>query len=110
MKKRLISAIIAFVGLMLSPITWWNDPFVNIPISYITASIVAGFSPNLFYTSFLIFYWFSNLLGVLLLYKGGKGFIEARRISRSKQVIAILVYSFIIVLLSIYGIIKPIWK
>lgn len=101
------NVIIAFIGLMLSPITWWNDPFVNIPLSYLAANIIAYFSPKLFHISFVLFYWFTNVLGIFLLYIGGKGLVKTH-IGRKKQVITVILYSTLVILLSIYGVIKPI--
>lgn len=99
--------IIAFIGLMLSPITWWNDPFVNIPISYLAASVIAHFSPKLFSISFLLFYWLTNVIGMFLLYIGGEGLIKTK-ISGGKQIVTVIIYSVIILVLSICGIIRPI--
>lgn len=106
MKNKVTNTIIAFIGLMLSPITWWNDPFVNIPISYLAASIISDFSTKLFSLSFVIFYWLTNILGIFLLYIGGERVIKDK-FSGKKQFITIIIYSLIILLLSIAGLIKP---
>lgn len=108
MKQKLIRVILVFIGLILSPITWWNDPFVNIPISYLAASALTHFSPKLFHISFVLFYWLTNVLGIFLLYLGGGGLIRDKS-SRGKQVITVIIYSVIILLLSIYGILRPIF-
>lgn len=107
--KRIINGVIIFIGLMLSPVTWWNDGFVNIPISYLFSCVVVHFLPRLFPISFLLFYWLTNLLGIYLLYIGGGGIIKAR-ISGRKQVVTVAIYSIIILVLSIYGIIRPVLK
>lgn len=67
---------LAFVGWMLSPLTWWNDAFVNIPIAYALASVVAWVWPKSFLVAFLVFYWATNFLGSWLLLLGGRELIK----------------------------------
>lgn len=107
MKKNLLNSILIFVGLMLSPVTWWNDPFVNIPISYIAACLIAHINVKLFSISFILFYWFSNILGIFMLYVGSRGVVKDE-ISKKNQTFTIIIYSILILLLSIYGILKPV--
>jgi hypothetical protein len=33
-KKKIVGAVVAALGFVLSPLSWWNDLFVNIPIAY----------------------------------------------------------------------------
>lgn len=106
MRKDLVNAALVFTGLMLSPITWWNDPFVNMPISYLAASLLAFFYPKLYSAGFIFFYWLTNLLGIFLLYLGGKEIIKERESGR-RQFITVLIYSSLIFLLLIFGFIRP---
>lgn len=106
MRKKLINIIIAFIGLMLSPITWWNDPFVNIPLSYFLANFISCLSHKLFPISFILFYWLTNILGIFLLYFGGGGIIKGK-FNGKKQLITVIIYTFLILILSIFGLIKP---
>lgn len=108
MSQRITSGIIAFIGLMLSPITWWNDPFVNIPLSYICAIMVSYFYPKLFHLSFIIFYWLTNIIGILMFYSGSKGLINTTPVNKWKQILAVILYTLVLLMLSISGIIKPI--
>jgi hypothetical protein len=107
MKNKITSGVIAFIGLMLSPITWWNDPFVNIPLSYLFATLISYFYPKLFPLSFIIFYWLTNIAGILMFYSGSKNFIKSPSLNRWKQILIILLYTAIILMLSISGMIKP---
>jgi len=36
-KLKIKSFFIAVVGFVLSPLSWWNDLFVNIPLAYLFA-------------------------------------------------------------------------
>lgn len=40
MLKRMSHAVIFFIGWILSPLTWWNAQFVNIPLSYLLANLL----------------------------------------------------------------------
>ncbi|MEM4564232.1 MAG: hypothetical protein QXS73_02630, partial [Desulfurococcaceae archaeon] len=50
-KKRfgLIRAVVFTIGLLLSPITWFNDPIVNVPIALaLTHLLIKAFGKELF--------------------------------------------------------------
>ncbi len=77
--KGFSKGFIFFIGWVLSPFTWWNDAFVNIPLSYLAANI-------LFYTVHLNFkwlvvgtYWFTNILGLFFMYLSGKSIFAASK-------------------------------
>lgn len=108
MNKKIINTIIVLIGLTLSPITWWNDPFVNIPLSYLLATMTAYFFPKIFAVSFIIYYWLTNVLGIFLTQYGGKGLITSFNMSRKRQIITIIVYTIILLGLSVCGIIRPV--
>ena len=67
----------AFIGFILSPLTWWNDLFVNLPLAfgfaYVIGFILSPFVPVtvlLFIGLMAIGYFLSNMLGFLLMHKG----------------------------------------
>lgn len=62
--------ILFFVGYLLSPLSLWDDVFVNIPISYVLALIVKHVSPAAFLPSMILIYWLTNLIGFLCVRKG----------------------------------------
>ncbi|NDB77324.1 MAG: hypothetical protein EB141_17075, partial [Verrucomicrobia bacterium] len=57
---------------MLSPLSWWNDLFVNIPLALAFAWVVSLFWPSVFGASFVLGYWITNLLGFVLMQKGAQ--------------------------------------
>lgn len=76
-KKTIAGSILAFIGFILSPLTWWNDLFVNLPLAfgfaYIIGLVIAAFMPVtvlLFLGLMAIGYFLSNMLGFLLMHKG----------------------------------------
>lgn len=32
-KRKIGGGTLAFIGFMLSPLSWWNDLFVNVPLA-----------------------------------------------------------------------------
>ena len=109
--STLIKNAVFFIGWMLSPLTFWNDVFVNIPISYLCASLAVRFIKTDFLFLVLIFYWLSNLFGILMMIFSGKSIIEDKS-NRLHALITLLVtvviYSVIIIILNRTGILKPI--
>jgi len=55
-------------GIILSPLTIGNDPLVNYPISHFLAYLFYGNTPPSWV--FLYCYFFTNILGFLLMYLG----------------------------------------
>jgi hypothetical protein len=109
--SKFIKNTIFFVGWMLSPLTFWNDAFVNIPISYFCATISLRFLKNTdFLFLVLIFYWLSNGFGVLMMYASGKSIMrdKSHRLKALASLfVTVLIYSAIIIILGKIGILKP---
>ena len=102
---------IFFIGWMLSPLTFWNDVFVNIPISYLCAALAIRFIKADFLFLMLVFYWISNGVGILMMYSGGKSIMrdKSNRLHALKiLLLTVLIYSTIIIVLGKIGILKPI--
>ncbi|MGF1673993.1 MAG: hypothetical protein ACFCUV_09950 [Rivularia sp. (in: cyanobacteria)] len=55
---------------MLSPLSWWNDLFFNLPIAYFFGYLASSISPHLFLPFTIIGYWISNILGILMMQIG----------------------------------------
>ena len=107
-----------FVGWVLSPLTFWNDSFVNIPLAYLCASLVFGLAHFAARTSVkpdflflvLVFYWLTNILGLVIMFLSGSQMVRGEAFTKQgilKTVLTILVYSIILVLLNNFGILKP---
>ncbi len=92
---RLGWGLVAAVGYILSPLSPWNDAFVNLPIAYAASRLLRGLGvpgPLGFYLGYLA----SNLLGLLLLAAGAQGVRGAQgkgRISVWRLLLSSLVYS-----------------
>lgn len=114
MLKKILFTSLTFLGWILSPFTWWNDAFVNLPLAYLATGLFGKLFPGKFLITFLAFYWFTNFLGIVLMYVGS---ILLRR-SGGKQrygyagtiggvLVAVIVYSIISGVLIGFKIIRP---
>jgi len=70
MRKPVRGGIIAFIGYMLSPLSWWNDLIVNIPIAYGFAVLVSLISCQLFTPAMIAGYWLTNVAGLIMMHRG----------------------------------------
>jgi len=112
-KRKFHGSLLAFIGYLLSPFSWWNDAFVNLPLA-----VAFGWGVSLFYApafgaSVILGYWLTNLLGFVLLHRGARQMLPDRKPPpRPRQVLArdlvvSLVYTALIVLLVRLKIIQP---
>jgi len=108
MKNRVVSGVIIFIGFMLSPASWWNDAFVNIPLSYLISTLISYFFPVHFSFLFVAAYWFTNVLGLWLMHFGGSNLSGDVKKSTISQIFTIILYSALIFLLAKYNLVKPI--
>lgn len=112
--KALSGGIIGLVGYILSPLSWWNDMFINFPLAYAGAWMVSLFYKSAFGASFVIFYWITNILGFLMIHKGVSRVVGKDSSSRPYfrngflwDLLAALAYTILMVILVKYDIIKP---
>ena len=61
-----------FIGFMLSPLSWWNDLFVNVPLAVGAAWLVALAYPPAFHVAAVVAYWLTNVLGLVLMHRGAR--------------------------------------
>src|SRR5437763_11778691 len=71
-KRKVSGSVLAVVGFMLSPLSWWNDLFVNVPLALAFAWVVSLLYKPAFEISLIIGYWLTNVLGFVLMHKGAQ--------------------------------------
>ncbi len=103
---------LAILGYILSPLSWWNDLWVNMPIAYAAASLVQAVNTRFFLGTFIATYWASNILGLILMHVGIRGAATDKipSLSRSGTLwwLAIsLVYTAVIAVLVHLDILRP---
>lgn len=97
------------IGFVLSPLSWWNDVGVNIPLAALmTWPIVCLFkifqpvTSELYLSIFVANYWITNFLGVALMHFG---LMSVRKTPYSKMhintsILITTIYTFAIVLVA----------
>ena len=110
-RARYANAMVVFgLGFILSPLTWWNDLLVNVPIAWALASFWGGawFKP-----AFIGFYWLTNILGLVMMHISGMSLMRRKsklitRKSLLRPLIVATAYSFLFWLAMAFGAVKPI--
>jgi hypothetical protein len=112
-KRRIAGGTFAFIGYMLSPLSWWNDMFVNVPLALAFAWMVSLVWPSAFGASCVLGYWLTNVLGFILMHKGAQqmlreGSSQYTRRELFKDLAISLLYTLLIVALVKWGVLKPV--
>jgi hypothetical protein len=109
LRVRLRGGLLVGLGYLLSPLSWWNDAALNIPLAWLLASMVERLIPASFSVLFVGFYWLSNLAGFALLHLGGKELFGSYFAGRKwlTVVVTTLLYTLGILLLLNRGILGP---
>ena len=112
-KRKVTGGALALIGFMLSPLSWWNDLFVNVPLALAFAWLVSWFYKSAFGAALVIGYWLTNILGFILMHKGAQQIVSEipPRYSRRdllRDLGISLLYTALIVALVKLGILQPI--
>ena len=112
-KRKITGGVLALIGFMLSPLSWWNDLFVNVPLALAFAWFVSCFYQPAFTASLVIGYWLTNVLGFILMHKGAQRVVSEKQTRYSWRNLArdvgiSLLYTALIVALVKLGILQPI--
>jgi hypothetical protein len=70
MFKKLRGGFLLVIGFLLSPLSFWNDLFFNLPIAYCFGYACSLLSPDLLLPCSILGYWLSNIAGILLMQVG----------------------------------------
>lgn len=70
---------------MLSPLSWWNDLFFNLPIAYGVGYLCSLFNSASFLPATIVGYWFSNILGIAMMQWGATDCFFSDRPRNFKQ-------------------------
>src|SRR5262245_28764890 len=71
-KRRWGGGLLAIIGFMLSPLSWWNDLFVNVPLAVGFGWLIGLIHEPAFRPAVIVGYWLTNVLGFVLLHKGAR--------------------------------------
>ncbi|HWH68506.1 MAG TPA: hypothetical protein VNT26_03935, partial [Candidatus Sulfotelmatobacter sp.] len=103
-KRKVSGSILAVVGYLLSPLSWWNDAFVNLPLALVFAWGVSAVYKPAFTVSLVVGYWLTNVLGLVLMHKGAQQLLSDQekkppRRELLKDLVISLLYTGLIVAL-----------
>lgn len=103
--KKLRGGFFLVFGFMLSPLSFWNDLFFNLPIAYGFGYLCSLLSPNLLLPCSIAGYWISNIAGILLMQWGAVDVFQGQPKERNLKkelltgVVTSMVYTVVIVAL-----------
>jgi len=102
-RNKIIKGVIATLGYLLSPLSWWNDLVLNIPLAYGFAYLFGLISQRLFFPMMILGYWITNVAGLILMHQGIKGLAKTskKRYGRKefvKDIAFSVLYTLIIVI------------
>ena len=108
--RKAYGGVLFLVGYILSPLSFWNDLLVNIPLAYLMTFWVGYFWPQLMLPAFILGYWITNLLGFVAMKQGADHFNnkppEERQISWKKETFWVGVFTLIIFVMVQTGILQ----
>ena len=108
--KNILYKAVFFLGWVLSPLTFWNDAFVNLPLSYLMANVIIKFIPFNFLITVLVSYWVTNILGVMMMVLSGVKIFKAGKTAAQvflELFLTVALYSFVLIILNHFGILRP---
>lgn len=70
MFKKLRGSLLVGIGYMLSPLSWWNDLFFNLPIALAFGYAVSWIHADWLFPGTIVGYWLSNVLGFVMMQFG----------------------------------------
>ncbi|MBI4849045.1 MAG: hypothetical protein HY808_10815 [Nitrospirae bacterium] len=113
-KQIFSGGILAAIGYLLSPLSWWNDLYLNIPLAYVGAWLASLLYKPAFLPAFVVAYWITNITGFVLMHKGVEK-IAGREVKKAyskkallKDLALSLAYTVLIIILIKLHIIRPI--
>ena len=100
--RRLAWGSLFTIGFTLSPVSWWNDAVVNLPIAYLAAQLVAVLDQRLFLFAFVGAYWATNLIGLLAMHISARKLLRQTKpgLSLGRFFLISLLYTLLIVALA----------
>jgi hypothetical protein len=110
--KRLRGGGLLILGYFLSPLSWWNDLFFNLPLAYGFGYLISLFSPQLFLPGAIAGYWLSNVAGILMMQLGFVDVVqgEAKERNFKKELltgfVSSTIYTLVILVLVHYHILQ----
>lgn len=107
------------IGTLLLSNIWWIDILIKLPLSYAFGLLIGIYNSGLFVPGMIIFYWFLQSIGLYIFLKGVRSYKNIRKNKMTtfemiKDIFNLstnfgiypVIYTAIIVILAIFGILK----
>jgi hypothetical protein len=113
-KRRVRGGVVSVIGYMLSPLSWWNDLFVNVPLAIAFGWLISLLYKPAFEVAAVVGYWLTNVAGFVLLHKGAQTALsnkKAQPYSRRdllKDLLVSLAYTGVILILVKAKLVQPV--
>jgi hypothetical protein len=112
-RRKLSGGFLIVAGYLLSPLSWWNDLYLNLPISYAFAWLVSLLYKPAFLAALISFYWITNVVGFILMHKGAEKVLSKKTESYSKRALLLDIawsigYTILIIFMVKLNIIRPV--
>ena len=85
--KKLRGGFFLVIGFLLSPMSWWNDLFFNLPIAYGFGYLCSLLNANLLVPCSIVGYWLSNILGIMLMQAGAMDVLDQSKRDLKKELL-----------------------
>ena len=86
-KRKSFGGAVGFVGFLLSPLSWWNDLVINLPLALAFAWVISCFHPPAFKVAVIVGYWITNVLGFWMMHRGIQTALTAPKVEADPLVI-----------------------
>ena len=112
-KRKIQGGVLGLIGFLLSPLSWWNDAFINLPLAVGFGWLVALVYRPAFEAAVVVGYWLTNVLGFVLMHKGAQKLLKDEQPKRystrdlAKDLAVSLLYTTLIVALLKLKILQP---
>lgn len=102
--RRLWGSTLVVVGYLLSPLCWWNDLVINLPLALAFGYLASRLFPDTLVPMTGVGYWLSNVVGFVLMQQGAVTALQTQGPRSSRQslrngLIASTVYTIAVVAL-----------
>jgi hypothetical protein len=82
---QLRALVLLAVGWLLSPLCWWNDLVINLPLAWGFARVLQLWHPEWFSAGLVIGYWLSNVVGVVLMQCGALTVFQSEETEQNRK-------------------------
>lgn len=113
-KHRIQGGALGVIGFLLSPLSWWNDLFINVPLAVGFGWLVSLVQRSWFEPAVIMGYWLTNIIGLVLLQKGIQRAASAELPFKyswknfAKDLVISLLYTLLILVLVKLKVVQPI--